>query len=209
MRILFVMLFSLCSLFAHADNNVKTDVSVMSDPNQVIHVVSNNTFARINAERAKLDAQPEYINVIIDEELIPYFDYKYAAYKVMGAHLKKTTKEQRNEFVTVFKDYLSNAYAHILFEYDQQKFEVLDNKNFQDKKIISVPVRIVDKNGKVTQIAFKLRKNKKTAQWKVFDVIAEGISMLKTKQSEFNDVIYKEGIDHVIALLKKKNGEIK
>ncbi|MEI6897512.1 MAG: ABC transporter substrate-binding protein [Psychromonas sp.] len=203
MRILFVMLFSLQSLFAHAE----VDNDIMTDPNQVIYSVYTHTAARITAEKSKLATQPEYIQVIIEEELIPYFDYKYAAYKVLGKHLRGSTKAQRNGFVDAFKRYLVNAYGHILSSYDQQKFEILDNTNFQEKKIISIPVRIRDKNDQVTQIAFKLRKNKKTGQWKVFDVIAEGISMLNTKQSEFNDLLQKKGIDHVIELLKKKNSE--
>lgn len=201
MRTLWILFFSLWSLFAIAD-----DV-VASDPNQVIRSVSSNTFARISAEKATLEAHPEHMKIIIEEELIPYFDYKYAAYKVVGSHLKKTTREQRNEFVATFKNYLVNAYGHILFEYDQQELEILDNAHFTDKKIISIPVRIRDENEQVTQIAFKLRKNKKTGQWKVFDVIAEGISMLNTKQSEFNELIHKKGIDHVINLLKQKNSE--
>jgi phospholipid transport system substrate-binding protein len=201
MRILLFVFFSLIFSFVSATETVD------SDPNQVIHSVSVNTFARINAEKSKLETQPSYIKVIIEEELIPYFDYKYAAYKVMGPHLKKTTKAQRVEFVEAFRSYLINAYGHILFEYDQQEIEILDNSHFKGKKIISIPVKIRDENGQVTQISFKLRKNKKTGQWKVFDVIAEGISMLNTKQSELAELLRKNGVDHVIALLRKKNSE--
>lgn len=201
MRIAIFVVLSFLSSFVTANE------AVISDPNQVIHSVSVNTFSRISAEKSKLEDDPTYIKVIIEEELIPYFDYKYAAYKVMGTHLKQTTKEQRLTFVEAFRRYLVNAYGHILFEYDQQEVEILDNTHFKDKKIISIPVRIIDKNGQVTQIAFKLRKNKKTGEWKVFDVIAEGISMLNTKQSEFGDLLRKQGIDHVIELLQKKNSE--
>lgn len=202
MRYLLITFFSLCSLFAHADE------VLMSNPNAVLETASSNTFARINNERAQLNAQPDYIKQVISEELIPYFDYKYAAYKVMGAHLKKTTKAQRSEFVSVFQDYLINAYGHILLEYDQQKLEIVHNNKYKDKKIVSVPVKVIAKDGQVTQIAFKLRKNKKTGEWRVFDVIAEGISMLNTKQSELNDIIHKKGVDHVIELLKNKNSEL-
>lgn len=201
MRILFTaitFLFSSC-LFA-------TPVD-MSDPNHVIHSVSINTFARISAEKGRLEKQPEYIKVVIEEELLPYFDYKYAAYKVIGRHLKATSKAQRTEFVTAFRDYLVNAYGHILAEYEQQEIEILDNRHFKSKKIVSIAVKIRDRNGQLTQLVFKLRKNKKTLQWKVFDVVAEGISMLNTKKSEFNDLIQKKGINHVIELLEQKNRE--
>jgi len=201
MRILFTAMAFLFSSFTFS---AAVD---MSDPNQVIQSVSINTFARIGAEKERLQKQPEYIKVVIEEELIPYFDYKYAAYKVMGRHLKGTSKAQRTQFVKAFREYLVNAYGHILVEYDQQEIEILDNRHFATKKIVSVAVKIYDRNGKLTQLVFKLRKNKKTLQWKVFDVVAEGISMLNTKKSEFNDLIQKNGVNHVIELLEQKNSE--
>ncbi|MFT6927621.1 MAG: phospholipid transport system substrate-binding protein [Psychromonas sp.] len=179
----------------------------MSNPNKVIESVSTNTFARITAEQARLQADPDYIQVVIEEELIPYFDYKYAAYKVLGAHLRKTTIEQRNEFVDVFRLYLVNSYSNILFKYDQQEIKISGNTNFKDANIVTIPVRVQDKNNKTVQLSFKLRKNQKSDEWKVFDVIAEGISMLNTKQSEIGELIQRNGIDHVIELLKKKNSE--
>ena len=195
----FVLLFSCSSYSASVD---------MSNPNQVIHSVSTQTLARISAEKARMESEPGYTNVVIEEELIPYFDYKYAAYMVLGKYLKQSTKDQRNNFVDAFRNYLVNTYGHILFEYDHQKVEVLENPNFQGKKIIAIDVRIRDDQGQVTKLAFKLRKNKKTAEWKVYDVIAEGVSMLNTKRSELDELLRKNGIDHVIELLKSKNQEL-
>jgi phospholipid transport system substrate-binding protein len=203
MRIFSIVFALLFSCFAYS-----TPVD-MSDPNQVIHSVSSKTLARIAAEKERLQSEPNYINVVIEEELIPYFDYKYAAFQVMGRYLKskKTTGEQRNNFVDAFKNYLVNAYGHILFEYDQHKLDILDNPYFKGKKIISISVNVRDANDQVTQLAFKLRKNKKTGQWKVFDVIAEGISMLNTKRSELGELLQKNGIDQVTEMLKQKNRE--
>jgi len=205
MRILsiFILLFSCFSYGADAN---KMDID-LKDPNQVIRSVSVHTLTRINVERAHLDSDPAYIKTVIEEELIPYFNYKYAAYIVMGSYLKKTSKEQRDNFVKAFKNYLVNTYGHILFEYKQQKFEVLDTPHFKDKTIISIAVKVRDDNNQVTNLVFKLRKNKKTSEWKVFDVIAEGVSMLNTKKSELGELIRKDGIDQVIKLLNQKNSE--
>ena len=200
--IIFIFVF-LCSLF----NPVLASDNTLTDPNKVLHLLSDSTFSRLNSEKSRLKTEPKYIKVIIEEELLPYFDYKYAAYSVIGSNLKTTTAEQRNNFVDAFRSYLVNAYGHILFKYDKQTLTILDNKNFKGKKIISIPVKMRDNNGQVTQLDFKLRKNKKTGEWKVFDVIAEGISMLDTKRSEFSALIQKKGIDEVIKLLLQKNSE--
>ncbi|MBB1271566.1 phospholipid-binding protein MlaC [Psychromonas sp. SR45-3] len=181
--------------------------SDITNPNQVLHSVSTTTFKRLNDEKSRLQSEPEYIKVIIKEELIPFFDYKYTAYSVVGPNLKNTTPEQREQFVDAFLAYLINAYGLILGKYDQQSLLILDINNFKGKKIVSIPVRMTDNNGQVTQLDFKLRNNSKTGEWKVFDVIAEGVSMLDTKKSELRPLIQKQGIDEVIKLLLEKNSE--
>ncbi|WP_372880511.1 phospholipid-binding protein MlaC [Psychromonas sp.] len=191
-------------LFSSIVASVEID---MSNPNKVIQSVSAKTFARITAEGERLQTDPNYMQVVIEEELLPYFDYKYAAYRVLGTDLKKTTVTQRNDFVEAFRLHLMNSYGHILFKYDNQNIEIADNKNFKDAKIVTVPVNVRDKNNQVVQLKFKLRENKKSGEWKVFDVIAEGVSMLDTKQSEIKDLIQKQGIDKVIQQLQKKNSE--
>jgi len=199
--ILFVFLCSLPFSLLAAEN-------LPTDPNQTLELLSSNTFARLDKEQSKLKSEPEYIKEIIEEELIPYLDYKYAAYTILGPNLKKTTSEQRNKFVEAFYEYLINAYGHILLSYNQQTLTILGNKNFKGKKVVSIPVRMQESTGQITQLSFKLRMNSKTGEWKVFDVIAEGISMLDTKRSEFNVLIQKQGIDALIKLLKQKNNEL-
>lgn len=201
MRILSIVCALLLSCFSYA-----TPVD-MSDPNQVIDSVSTKTLARITAEQDRLKNESGYIKVLIEEELMPYFDYTYAAYKVMGSHLRNTSATQRSNFTDAFRTYLVNTYGHILFEYERQEVEILNNPHFKDKNIVAITVRIRDDKEQVTQLVFKLRKNKKTGEWKVFDVIAEGVSMLSTKQSELGELIRKNGIDEVIELLKQKNSE--
>ena len=57
------------------------------------------------------------------------------------------------------------------------------------------------------KIAFKVRKDSKTNEWKAYDMVAEGISMLNSKRSEFESILRQEGIDAVIALMRDKIGK--
>jgi phospholipid transport system substrate-binding protein len=54
-------------------------------------------------------------------------------------------------------------------------------------------------------IAFKVRKNRKTNEWKAFDMVAEGVSLLDSKQAELGGVIRQKGLPHVTELLKEKS----
>ena len=58
-------------------------------------------------------------------------------------------------------------------------------------------VDILDSARPTVKVDFKLRKNKKTEEWQAFDMVAEGVSLLSTKQSEWNGKIRKGGIRSV------------
>ena len=64
-----------------------------------------------------------------------------------------------------------------------------------------------DPNRPEIKIAFKVRKDSKTNEWKAYDMVAEGISLLNSKRSEFESILRQDGIDSVIALMREKIGK--
>ncbi|WP_122036588.1 phospholipid-binding protein MlaC [Aliivibrio sp. EL58] len=167
-------------------------------PYEMMAQVSEMTFARLKAEQSAIQANPNILKTVVDEELMPYVNVKYAAYKLLGTHLKKTSAEERTEFVTAFRGYLVSSYAQVLTLYKDQKIVLEKAKKIPEgKKIISVRVDILDSARPTVKVDFKLRKNKKTGEWQAFDMVAEGVSLLSTKQSEWNGKIRKEGISSV------------
>lgn len=194
MKLIRYVLFCLASLplFASAATVDATN------PYTMIAVVSQTTFDRLKAEQGKIQANPDYLRNVVKEELLPYINTRYAAYKVLGPQLKKTTKEQRNDFVAAFTDYLVASYAQVLTQYTDQDIKIEPPKAIPtDRTIVSVRVDIVDTKRPPIRLDFKLRKNKKTNEWQGFDMVAEGVSMISTKQSEWSGQLRTEGVDVV------------
>ena len=71
------------------------------------------------------------------------------------------------------------------------------DKDFSGKKIVSVKTKIIDPNRPTISIDFKMRKNKKTQEWKAYDMVIEGISLLSSKQAELSNRIAKRGVEQV------------
>ena len=189
---LFTIIISVFAGVAQAQDVDKTK------PYEMMAQVSEMTFARLKAEQGAIQANPNLLKTVVDEELMPYVNVKYAAYKLLGTHLKKTSAEERAEFVTAFRGYLVSSYAQVLTLYTDQKITLERAKKIPEgKKIISVRVDILDSARPTVKVDFKLRKNKKTGEWQAFDMVAEGVSLLSTKQSEWNGKIRKEGISSV------------
>ncbi|QDF66009.1 ABC transporter substrate-binding protein [Shewanella sp. SNU WT4] len=188
---MFFMLVSLSATAAPVDNQ---------NPYLLIEVVANQTFDRFKQEQAKIAADPEYLKVIVTDELMPYVDAKYAAYKVLGKYLQQTTPEQRDAFADAFKQYLIATYAQAFTEYTNQEIAFSPAKDFSKEKIVSVDVVILAPGRPNITVAFKMRRLKNN-DWKAIDMVAEGVSLLASKESEVAGIISREGIDAVITQL--------
>ncbi|MBV7316163.1 phospholipid-binding protein MlaC [Shewanella sp. NIFS-20-20] len=172
------------------------------NPYRLIETVAQLTFDRFKQDQAKIAADPEYLKVIVTEELMPYVDARYASYKVLGQYLRQTTPEQRDAFSAAFEQYLVATYAQAFTEYTDQKIAFAPAKDFSQEKIVTVDVVIIEPGRPDITVAFKLRRLKND-DWKAIDMIAEGVSLLASKESEVAGLISRDGIDAVITQLNQ------
>ncbi|AQS40267.1 ABC-type transport system involved in resistance to organic solvents, auxiliary component [Shewanella psychrophila] len=188
------------SATAHSDDSA---VNTMN-PYDMVEAVANNTFARFHQDVDIIKTDPDHLKLIVSDELMPYIDYKYASYKVMGIHLKATTKEQRTRFVKAFQGYLVATYAQAFTEYTDQQVKFAPAKDFTGEKMVDVNVELIEAGRPAIKLMFKVRRLK-DGSWKAFDLVAEGVSLLASKSSEISNLIRQKGIDSVILELEQRN----
>ncbi len=175
------------------------------DPYLLVKEAAGKTFTRLEQDAPQVKQNPNHLRTIVREELMPYVDNKFAAYKVIGKELRSTTPPQRERFVKAFTDYIVATYADALGKYDKQTIRVESGQPLDAKKEISVKVTVLEPDKPEINVIFQLRKNSKTGEWKVFDMIAEGVSLLSSKQSELGGSIRQKGIDSVSSMLEQHN----
>ena len=186
-----------------AFNSAAADIDA-TQPYDMMLKVSDKAFSRLADEQDMIKADPNHLKVVVEEELMPYVNDRYAALKVLGPNLKGAKREDVLEFVGAFRAYLVTSYAQVLTQYTGQEVRFGPAPNIDDKtSIIGVKVTIIDSPRPSINLEFKLRKDKKTGEWKAFDMIAEGISLLSSKQSEWNTKIRQEGIPVVAKELEQ------
>ncbi|WP_029789666.1 MULTISPECIES: phospholipid-binding protein MlaC [Vibrio] len=175
-----------------------------TQPYHMMKQVAEVTFERLKAEQPQIKKDPNLLKTIVEEELMPYVNDRYAALKLLGPNLKGAKREDVGEFITAFRAYLVTSYAQVLTQYTDQQIEFgPEPKLDPSKRITSVKVEIIDAPRPNIKLEFKLRKDKKTGEWLAFDMVAEGISLLSSKQSEWNTQIRQEGILAVAKDLEK------
>jgi phospholipid transport system substrate-binding protein len=176
------------------------------NPYAMIEKVAKVTFKRFADEQTEIQKNPNILKNIVREELMPYVNYRYAALKVIGIkNYKKTTKQSRADFVSVFREYLVTSYAQVFTLYKQQKVEFEPEKNFSEAKVVAVRTSVLDPNRPPIDISFRVRINKDTLEWKAYDMVAEGVSLLDSKQAELSGLIRQKGLPYVTEMLKTKS----
>ena len=193
-----VMAFAVTALF------VTQTVRAETSPYVLMQQASDKLFADIKNNQAKIKKDPNYLRTIVRNDLLPYVQVNYAGSLVLGSHFKSTTPEQREKFFKAFSDFIEQAYAQVLTAYTDQNIQIEPAKEVGDKNLVSIRVNIMQNGGQVPiKLDFKWRKNSKTGEWQAYDMVAEGVSMVVTKQNEWSGILRQQGIDALTAQIQK------
>lgn len=183
---------------------VTQTVRAETSPYVLMQQASDKLFADIKNNQAKIKKDPNYLRTIVRNDLLPYVQVNYAGSLVLGSHFKSTTPEQREKFFKAFSDFIEQAYAQVLTAYTDQNIQIEPAKEVGDKNLVSIRVNIVQNGGQAPiKLDFKWRKNSKTGEWQAYDMVAEGVSMVVTKQNEWSGILRQQGIDALTAQIQK------
>jgi len=174
-----------------------------TNPYKLMNEAAEKTFDRLKNEQPKIRQNPDYLREIVSQELLPYVQVKYAGALVLGRYYKDATPAQREAYFAAFGDYLKQAYGQALALYNGQTYQIAPEQPLGNADIVAIRVTIVDPNGRPpVRLDFQWRKNSQTGNWQAYDMIAEGVSMITTKQSEWSDLLRTKGIDGLTAQLQ-------
>ncbi len=173
-----------------------------SNPYKQMQEAAQKTFDRLKNEQPKIRQNPNYLRDIVGQELLPYVQIKYAGALVLGRYYKEATPAQRDAYFKAFEAYLKQAYGQALAMYNGQTYQIAPEQPLGNADIVAIRVTIADPNGRPpVRLDFQWRKNSQTGNWQAYDMIAEGISMITTKQNEWSDILRTKGIDGLTAQL--------
>lgn len=167
-----------------------------TNPYSLMQDAAQKTFTRLKSEQPKIKQDPNYLRTIVHDELMPFVQVKYAGALVLGRYYKDATPAQRDAYFAAFQSYLEQAYGQALAMYQGQTYQIEPEQPLDNADIVAIRVTIVDKGGRPpVRLDFQWRKNSKTGHWQAYDMIAEGVSMITTKQNEWASTLRLKGVD--------------
>jgi phospholipid transport system substrate-binding protein len=183
-------------------------VALLILPLQVLAAGAKDTVAgQIDKMLAKMQT-PEFkglergaklteISTIINE----VFDWQELSRRTLGREWKKFTPDQQKEFVTLFEKLLEGIYADRILAYTQEKIEF--GKETELKKgRVEVESYIITTDNKKVPLFYRMTN--KSGQWRVYDVVIEGVSMVKNYRGQFRQILSKKKPEDLLQTLREK-----
>ena len=133
--------------------------------------------------------------------LFARFDFAEMAKRSLGAAWRHRTPQEQEEFVRLFTDVLERAYADIIESYSEEKIVYLNER--VDVDYADVNSKVV--TGKGQEYSINYKAHFVGNEWKVYDVVAENISLVNNYRSQFTRVISKDSYEELVRRLKDKN----
>jgi phospholipid transport system substrate-binding protein len=152
---------------------------------------------------AKLDSSKQRAQVIDQLREIVYtrFDFEEMAKRSLGSHWRRLSPPQQKEFVTAFTELLETTYADKIDLYEGQQVEYTGETI--DKNYAEVNTRVIGKNRESYSVDYRLHQV--GGKWRIYDVVAENISLVNNYRSQFNRIVVNSSFEELIKRIKQKS----
>jgi len=132
------------------------------------------------------------------------FDYQELSARTLGRDWKKFNPQQQTEFVDLFSKLLENVYADRILAYTQEKIEYGKVTDLRENQT-EVESFIITADNKKVPLFYRLTL--KDGKWRVYDVVIEGVSMIKNYRGQFRDILAKKSPEDLLQILREKAKE--
>lgn len=169
--------------------------TVKGEVDKIISKLRDPAFKE-KAREEKIAGIREIINEI--------FDWTELSKRTLGRDWKKFNDAQKKEFIDLFSELLEGVYADRLLAYSDEKV-IFDKETELRKGQFEVQSYIATSDGKKIPLHYRMRE--KQGKWRVYDVVIEGVSMVKNYRSQFREILSKKQPEDLLKTLRDKTGK--
>jgi phospholipid transport system substrate-binding protein len=132
------------------------------------------------------------------------FDYQEMSRRSLGAPWSTLSDKDKDEFVALFRTLLTNSYADKIESYTGEGVQYLNERT--EKDYAEVRTKVL--TGKV-EIPLDYRLLNKGADWRVYDVVVDGVSLVNNYRGQFSKILRTSTFADLVDQLRKKSDKIK
>ena len=179
-------------------------VDIIDPPNMAALNIMVSALSSLKELRKSGKATPDNIKTLINIKLMPNIAMDVSTQLALKKHWGKLNHNQKVIFQRYISHSLMKDYAGILGSYkklDSVSISVNPKVKRKDNKAIVKLIITLNNDPKPINITLKMIRS---SQWRVYDVVFSGVSLVKNYAAQFNSHIRRKGLDSLVAKIIKK-----
>ena len=175
----------------------------IESPVAMLKTTSDQMIYALKANHAQIDKNPRAIYPLVQNILVPHVDITVMSKLALGRqYWTAATPTQRQAFQKAFLELMIRTYSTALAAYTNEeiKFKPL-RTDFQKQQRVQVDSAILQLGGPPIPVSYRLFQQQD--QWKVYDILVDGVSMVQSFHAQFVDEITKGGMDGLLAAMHR------
>jgi phospholipid transport system substrate-binding protein len=177
------------TVMSHAGSTPTDDVRTSVDA--ILEILKN--------EHLDKDDRRSQMSAVINKR----FDFRAMSQRTLATNWKKTTDEEKQQFVALFSQLIENSYVGRIEAYTNEKVEYPGEKVKGRKAVVET---LIITSSADVPVNYKVYQ--KGDQWLVYDVIIEGVSLISNYRSSYKEIVKKEGFDGLLTKMQAKVDEL-
>lgn len=167
-------------------------------PEHFVERTSNDVLAILRENSLDHKAKIARLQAMMDERS----DFESISKLVLAVHYRTFSDPQKKEFVTLLHRYLTTTYGNQIDNYASETVSVAGGRE-EARGDYTVQTKIHRAQGQDLSVEYRLRKV--GDDWRMIDVIGEGVSLVSNLRSQFGEILNAGGPDKLLAVLRDKN----
>jgi phospholipid transport system substrate-binding protein len=176
------------------------EISRAGEPLDLVKSVVEGGIAVLKDPKLKSPEQKRERVERLKEIINPIFDYNEMARRSLGAHWRRRSPAEQEEFIRLFRAFLEKIYSDKLDFYDGQR--VMFGRETIDQEYAQVDSIMTNSKGEENSLVYRLKRT--DGKWKVYDAVVENISIVNNYRSQFDRVISKSSYEELKKMLREK-----
>lgn len=179
-------------------------VAAGPDAAEMIEEAASQAIEALAERKAELEANPVLVYDFVQEYLLPYFDFEYASRLVLGRNWRTATDGERERFQEAFQRTLIRSYGAAMLKYSDQTFRYLPYREEPGSQRTTVRTEIDVGDSQPVPVDYVLHRV--DDDWRIFDVIIDGISVVVNYRGTFGSEIRRlGGLTPLIEKMEERN----
>jgi len=172
-------------------------------PDALVKRIADEVLAVIKADKDVASGNQQKVVALAEQKVLPHFDFTRMTRLAVGRNWNQASDAQKEALTKEFRTMLVRTYSSSLTAYRNQTIEVKPTKMSPNDNETTVRTQVIQQGGPPIPIDYAMEKVGN--DWKVYDVVIDGASLVTTYRGSFNEQIQKGGIDGLLKTLQERN----